>query len=74
MAVSHMSPLDPAARKVSLTEAIELFAETDYPVHKDTLVRQCRRRGIVLERRGKNSYGSWTDLQKVHRDWASTRS
>jgi hypothetical protein len=72
MAVSHMSSLVPVD-EISLNEAIELFAETGHPIKKDTLTRQCRKRGVVLESRGRHSYGSWTDLLKVHRDWVNGR-
>ena len=72
MAVSYMSPLV-HTDEVSLSEAIELLAETGHPIQTDTLVRQCRRSGVVLESRGRHSYGSWTDFLKVHRDWVGSK-
>ena len=71
MAVSYMSPIVPTD-EISLSDALELFAETGHPVKMDTLVRQCRKRGVLLERRGKHNYSSWTDLLKVHRDWVDS--
>jgi len=68
MAISFMSPIVPAD-EISLRDALVLFEETGHPIKMDTLVRQCRKRGAPLERRGKHNYASWTDLLKVHRDW-----
>ena len=72
MAASALSPYI-ATDEISLTEAVALLAETGHPIGKDTLTRQCRRRDVALERRGKHSYGSWTDLLKVHRDWVLSK-
>ncbi|MFF7795613.1 hypothetical protein [Streptomyces sp. NPDC007991] len=71
MATALMSPFV-ARDEVSLGDAVELFRETGHPISKSTLERQCRARGVVLVKRGRANWASWSDLLRVHAAWVDT--
>lgn len=72
MAISYLSPYVEAHER-PIPEAVELFAETGYPVSRSTLERLCRRNGVKLTKHGRTNYACWTDLLKVHRNWVEAR-
>lgn len=57
----------------SISEAVELFRETGWPISRSTLERQCRARGVELVRHGKSNFASWSALLRVHAEWADGR-
>jgi hypothetical protein len=69
MAATHLSPYI-ATNERSISEAVELFAETGHPVSKSTLERLCRKHGVPLVKYDRENHASWTALIKLHRDWA----
>jgi hypothetical protein len=73
MAASFMSPYI-ATDEIKLKDAETLLSETPHPIAMSTLERQCRKRGVVLVRHGRANYASWSEVLKVHRDWAASRS
>jgi hypothetical protein len=71
MAASYLSPYVGSDER-SIPEAVELLAETPYPVSRSTLERLCRRNGLKLTKHGRTNYVCWTKLLRIHRDWATS--
>lgn len=66
MAVHHALP--DTRDLVTFKEAVELFAETGYPVSETTLKRWAREAKLAKYREGTTGLVSFSDLLMVHRD------
>ncbi|MGW8702312.1 hypothetical protein ACWGOK_36225 [Streptomyces eurythermus] len=73
MAAQLISPYVPESDEVSLTKAVLLLERTGHRITVRTLQRQCRLRQVVVVRRGRHTYASWSDLLDVHADWTDSR-
>jgi hypothetical protein len=72
MAALNLSPHIDADER-SISEAVALFAETGHPVSKPTLERLCRKNGVPLVKYDRENHAPWSELLRLHRDWANSR-
>lgn len=69
MALSHFQPRDHADDLVTCTMAAKLFAETPFPVSRNTLARWTKELELKRTKVGKEVYVSYSDLLDAHADW-----
>lgn len=73
MAIETFMPYVASSDMMPLLACLDLLGESGHVMPPSTFRLHAKRRRILVEKRGRTPYVSFSDAAEIHRDWAVSR-